>query len=70
MRSDGVGRSGTFCALMNSINRFKAEQMTDVFQTINTMRTQKPGVVINVVSIVHDYLSHFIKVTKSTNIIL
>lgn len=57
MYSDGVGCSGTFCALMISINRFKAEQMTDVFQTINTIRTQKPGVVANAVSVVHDYLS-------------
>lgn len=48
--SDGIGRSGTFCALMISINRFKAEQMTDIFQTINTIRTQKPRVVANVVS--------------------
>ena len=54
--SDGIGRSGTFCALMISINRFKAEQMTDIFQTINTIRTQKPGVVANAVSAV-DHLS-------------
>ena len=49
--SDGVGRSGTFCALMVSINRFKAEQMVDVFRTIITMRTQRPGVVANAVSL-------------------
>ena len=48
--SDGVGRSGTFCALVVSINRFKAEQMVDVFQTIITMRTQKPQLVNNAVS--------------------
>jgi len=48
--SDGVGRSGTFCALMVSINRFKAEQMVDVFRTIKTMRTQRPGIVANAVS--------------------
>ena len=47
--SDGVGRSGTFCALVVSINRFKAEQMVDVFQTIITMRTQKPQLVTNAV---------------------
>ena len=57
--SDGVGRSGTFCALMKSINRFKAEQMTDVFQTINTIRTQKPGVVANAVrAIIYGQLIH------------
>ena len=48
--SDGVGRSGAFCALMVSINRFKAEQMVDVFRTIITMRTQRPGLVANAVS--------------------
>ena len=47
--SDGVGRSGTFCALVVSINRFKAEQMVDVFQTIITMCTQKPQLVTNAV---------------------
>ena len=58
--SDGMGRSGTFCALMICINRFKAEQMTDVFQTINTMRTQKPGVVANPVSAVMiDHISYY-----------
>ena len=38
---------------MISINRFKAEQLTDIFQTINTIRTQKPRVVANVVSAVN-----------------
>ena len=47
--SDGVGRSGAFCALMVSVNRFKAEQMVDVFRTIITMRTQRPGLVANAV---------------------
>jgi len=35
---------------MVSINRFKAEQMVDVFRTIKTMRTQRPGIVANAVS--------------------
>ena len=47
--SDGIGRSGTFCTLMASMNRFKAEQMVDVFKTIITMRTQRPGLVANAV---------------------
>ena len=48
--SDGMGRSGTFCGLVVSINRFKAEQMVDVFKTIITMRSQRPGLVANAVS--------------------
>ena len=47
--SDGMGRSGTFCALVVSMNRFKAEQIVDVFKTIITMRTQRPGLVVNAV---------------------
>ena len=47
--SDGIGCSGTFCALMASMNRFKAEQMVDVFKMIITMRTQRPGFVANAV---------------------
>ena len=35
---------------MVSVNRFKAEQMVDVFRTIITMRTQRPGLVANAVS--------------------
>ena len=50
MCSNGVGRSGTFCALVISINRFKAGQMVDVFRTIKTMRTNRPKLVTNAVS--------------------
>ena len=49
-RSDGVGRSGTFCALTISLNQFKAEQKVDIFQIIKIMRTQRPGSVANSVS--------------------
>ena len=41
---------------MVSINRFKAEQMVDVFQTITNMRTQRPGIVANAVSDNYIYL--------------
>ena len=36
--------------MMISINRFKAEQMVDVFRTIKTMRTNRPELVSNAVS--------------------
>ena len=48
--SDGVGRSGTFCALLICINQYKVEQKVDIFQVIKIMRTQKPGLVANAVS--------------------
>ena len=47
---DGVGRSGTFCALIISMNQFKVEQKVDIFQIIKLMRTQRPGSVANAVS--------------------
>ena len=43
--SDGVGRSGTFCALFNCVSRFKAEQVVDIFQAIKSIRTQNPAFV-------------------------
>ena len=48
--SDGVGRSGTFCALMISINQFKVEHKVDIFHIIKIVRTQRPGSVANAVS--------------------
>ena len=48
--SNGVGRSGTFCALVSSLERFKAEQMADIFQTIKKMRMQRAGIVQTTVS--------------------
>ena len=49
--SNGVGRSGTFCALLICINQFKQEQMVDVFQTVQIMRSQRPGLVENMVCV-------------------
>ena len=51
MCSDGIGRSGTFCALAASLERFKTEQMVDVFHTIKTIRIQRAGMVQTLVSI-------------------
>ena len=54
---------------MVSINRFKAEQMVDVFKTIITMRTQRPGLVANAVRklIINVTLSH-LRSKESTGI--
>ena len=51
--SDGVGCSGTFCALMVCINQFRTEKVVDVFRTIQIMRGQRPGIIGNVVSILY-----------------
>ena len=50
--SNGAGRSGTFCAMVASLERFKAEQMADIFQTIKKMRMQRAGMVQTPVSLV------------------
>lgn len=48
--SDGIGRSGTFCALYSVLERLKIEQVVDVFQAVKAMRISRPGLVKSAVS--------------------
>ena len=48
--SDGVGRTGAFCALVTALERVKTEQIVDVFRTVRTHRIQRSGMVANLVS--------------------
>ena len=48
--SDTVGRSGMYCAISNALEQCKAEGVVDVFQTVKTVRMQKPGAVSTVVT--------------------
>lgn len=50
-RSAGAGRTGTFIALSNILERVKAEGLLDVFQTVKSLRMQRPHMVQTVVSI-------------------
>ena len=43
--SNGIGRSGTFCAIYSTVERLKIEQVVDVFQTVKLLRTKRPGAV-------------------------
>lgn len=43
--SAGVGRTGTFCALHISIERVKAEQLFNLFDTVKHLRTQRAHMV-------------------------
>ena len=43
--SDGVGRSGTFCAILSIIERLKSEQVIDVCQSVKVIRVNRPGAV-------------------------
>ncbi|XP_031551963.1 receptor-type tyrosine-protein phosphatase alpha-like, partial [Actinia tenebrosa] len=43
--SNGDGRSGTFCAIASCLERVKQEQVLDVFQTVKSIRVNRPGAV-------------------------
>ena len=48
--SNAVGRSGTFCAIFNVLEKLKLEKVVDVFQTVKLLRIQRPGAVEDLVS--------------------
>lgn len=48
--SDGVSRTGTFCALYSVLERVKTEQIVDVFQAVKTLRIQRAGLLGTFVS--------------------
>ena len=50
--SYGMGRTGAFIALCICLERMKVENVVDVFQTVRTMRSQRPVMVNNTVSLV------------------
>lgn len=43
--NNGVGRTGTFCAIFSIIEALKVERVVDVFYRIKVLRTQHPGIV-------------------------
>jgi len=45
LSSNGVGRSGTFCAIASTLERVKQEQLMDVFQIVKSIRSSRPGAV-------------------------
>jgi protein tyrosine phosphatase len=45
LHSNGVGRTGTFCAIFSIIEALKVERVVDVFYRIKVLRTQHPGIV-------------------------
>ncbi|XP_070563073.1 receptor-type tyrosine-protein phosphatase kappa-like isoform X2 [Ptychodera flava] len=44
---NGLGRSGTLCAIYATIERMKVEQMIDVFQAVKKLRLNRPNMVQN-----------------------
>ena len=70
--SDGAGRTGTYIAISNLLERMKTEQVVDVFQAIKIIRGARPQFVENVVSRFREKLSAFsvnslIKIEFSTS---
>lgn len=49
--SDGAGRTGTYIAISNLLERMKIEQAVDVFQAIKIIRATRPQFVENAVSV-------------------
>ena len=47
--SDGAGRSGTYIAISNLVDRMKVLQVVDVFQCIKLIRGKRPQFVETVV---------------------
>lgn len=43
--SAGVGRTGVFITLSIVLERMRYEGMVDLFQTVKTLRTQRPSMV-------------------------
>nr|XP_039259553.1 receptor-type tyrosine-protein phosphatase delta-like [Styela clava] len=43
--SDGAGRTGTFCAIFNLLERLQCENRVDVFRTVKDLRDCRPGMV-------------------------
>ena len=48
--SGGSGRTGTYIALANLLDRLKSEGVVDVFQTVRALRLQRPRMVQTLVS--------------------
>ncbi|XP_077970618.1 uncharacterized protein LOC120334842 [Styela clava] len=45
--SDGIGRTGVFCATVNLIDRLKCENRVDVLRTVKDLRDWRPNMVEN-----------------------
>ena len=56
MLSAGVGRTGVFISLSIVLERMQYEGVVDVFQTVRTLRTQRPAMVQSEVTGVTPYV--------------
>ena len=72
MLSDGVGRSGTFVCIYSELERVKTEGVADIFQFIKKARSQRAGLVQEVVcsSVVDIINDNIINVRSSTYFVM
>ena len=52
--SDGCGRTGTFCAIVTTIERVKLENSLDLIMTVRNLRAQRPEMVRNEVRMIQN----------------
>ena len=70
-RRDGAGRTGTFIAISIILERFKIEQLVDVFQTIKKTRAFRPQFVENAVCLMfYLFTNNFLDVCNFTFLLL
>ena len=67
--SDGAGRSGTYIAISNLVDRVKLVQVIDVFQCIKLIRTRRPQFVETAVS-TNAYILHLNYLVKNAQPVL
>jgi protein tyrosine phosphatase len=66
--SDGAGRSGTYIAISNLVDRVKVVQVIDVFQCIKLIRTKRPQFVETAVSYDEKIFTVFRPLKETVNI--
>lgn len=65
LSSAGVGRTGVFITLSIVLERMRYEGVVDMFQTVKTLRTQRPAMVQTEVGPVHGHMPPALTVTCS-----
>jgi protein tyrosine phosphatase len=66
--SDGAGRSGTYIAISNLVDRVKVVQVIDVFQCIKLIRTKRPQFVETAVSYDEKTFTVFRSLKEAVNV--
>ncbi|XP_033123133.1 receptor-type tyrosine-protein phosphatase alpha-like isoform X2 [Anneissia japonica] len=52
---NGMGRTGVYCAITETLDRIKHDGVVDVFQSVKRLRANRPGLVENIEQYTHCY---------------